>query len=1051
MIRITLRRAVVLAFSLLGISASVAHAQYFGRNKVQYETFPWRIIRSDHFDNFFYPPESLHVWQAGRLAERWYTRQSDLFRHVFDRKSLIFYADHPDFEQTNVVSETLEEGIGGVTESMRTRVIMPFTGINADDDHVLGHELVHVFQYNIAEGAPGGGLARLNGLPGWLIEGMAEYLSLGREDPLTAMWMRDAILRNKFPTIKQLTTDPRFFPYRYGEALWAYVGGRWGDRAVIDVYRASLRLGWDQALIRVLGVNSDSLSKDWKEANRALYAPMALGRSRPDSTGRQIIGLEHRAGDQNVSPSLSPDGRMLAFVSSRNLFTTDVFIADAETGRVIKRLGGPSSDPHFDAISWINSAGDWSPDASKFAFIVYVEGDNQIAVFDTKKSEVERRIKLGDVGSVTSLAWSPDGRSLAISGLKGGQSDIYLIDLATGGMRQLTNDRYSDVQPSWSKDGRTIVFASDRGSETDFTTLKFSPLKLSLLDVQSGEVRVLPTFARGKNINPQFSPDGKDVFFVSDQDGVSDIYRISVASGEIYRVTRVQTGISGISAVSPAITVARNTGRIAYTIFHEQGYRIHSLEESQAAGTLVNPAVADATPSLAILPPGDAVGRSIITGYRLDATTGLPSGADFRTIPYRASFALDALGQPSVGVQAGGPFGTGLVGGVSAYFGDQLSDQMIVAALSAQGTVKDVGGAAYYYNFRKRWNYGFGVQHVPYLTGGVFLADTVNNAIGCTPGACYTINQLLQRIYVSEASFITQYPFSSTRRFEFNVNATRLGYDLENQQFLVAGNTIVDQSRQKLPSLKALYYTAPAVALVGDNSFAAFTSPVAGGRWRLEYSPTIGNISFQTAMADYRKYFYKRPATFAIRGLSYGRYGKDAENTARLSPLYLGEETLIRGYGYGSFREQECVSTTPSASSCPVFDRLFGSRLLVANAELRVPLFGTSEFGLLNFPFLPTEIAPFFDAGLAYTSDQNPDFRLAQSANQAPSSCVNQPRSSDPNSRPFPCADRIPVMSAGLSIRVNFLGYMILEAYYAHPFQRPDRPWLWGFQLAPGW
>jgi len=209
-------------------SALPAGAQgYFGRNKVQYESFDWKIIKSEHFDNFFYPPESTIVNDAARQAERWYARHNDTFRHAFDRKSLVFYADHPDFEQTNVISETLEEGTGGVTESNRTRVIMPFTGIYADNDHVLGHELVHVFQYNIAEGTPGGGLMRLDALPLWLIEGMAEYFSLGRDDPLTAMWMRDAVLRDKFPTIKQVTNDPRFFPYRYGQACghtWAAVG-----------------------------------------------------------------------------------------------------------------------------------------------------------------------------------------------------------------------------------------------------------------------------------------------------------------------------------------------------------------------------------------------------------------------------------------------------------------------------------------------------------------------------------------------------------------------------------------------------------------------------------------------------------------------------------------------------------------------------------------------------------------------------------------------------------------------------------------------------------
>src|SRR3954454_2776198 len=313
----------MVSLTLARVLASRASAQYFGRNKVQYERFTWKILRSDHFDNFFYPAESLIVHDAGRMAERWYTRHSDTFRHAFDRKSLIFYADHPDFEQTNVIGEQLGEETGGVTEGLRTRVIMPFTGIYADNDHVLGHELVHVFQYNIAEGAPGGGLMRLDALPLWLIEGMAEYFSLGREDPLTAMWMRDAVMRDKFPTIKQLTTDPRFFPYRYGQALWAYVGGRWGDRAIVDVYRTALRLGWDAALVRVLGENQDSLSKDWAAANKAMYLPQIAGRQHPDSVGHKVLGLE-RSGDYNLAPTISPDGKLFAFLSSRNLFSIDL-------------------------------------------------------------------------------------------------------------------------------------------------------------------------------------------------------------------------------------------------------------------------------------------------------------------------------------------------------------------------------------------------------------------------------------------------------------------------------------------------------------------------------------------------------------------------------------------------------------------------------------------------------------------------------------------------------------------------------------------------------
>src|SRR5215207_7819536 len=278
---------------LIGAPAPVA-AQYFGRNKVQYEKFDWRIMRTSHFDQYFYPAESLVVRDAGRMAERWYARHSDSFRHTFDRKSLVFYADHPDFQQTNVIGEELSEGTGGVTEGLRTRVIMPFTGVYADNDHVLGHELVHVFQYSVAEAGPGG-LARLGALPLWLIEGMSEYFSLGRDDPLTAMWLRDAAERDKLPTIEQLTNDQRFFPYRYGQALWAYVGGRWSDRTVVDTYKASARFGFEAGIRRVLGISTDSLAKDWAAANKAFYAGQIAGRTHPDSVGKVVVKLKQRS------------------------------------------------------------------------------------------------------------------------------------------------------------------------------------------------------------------------------------------------------------------------------------------------------------------------------------------------------------------------------------------------------------------------------------------------------------------------------------------------------------------------------------------------------------------------------------------------------------------------------------------------------------------------------------------------------------------------------------------------------------------------------------
>jgi hypothetical protein len=176
---------------------------------------------------------------------------------------------------------------------------MPFTGSYADFDHVLGHELVHVFQYKIAESSPGG-LRSLNDIPLWLIEGMAEYLSVGRHDPNTAMWLRDALRRNDVPTVDQLTRDSRYFPYRYGQALWAFIGGTWGDEAVNEVYRDAVAEGWEGGVKKALGVSVDSLSRLWHASIRSAYGPVVESRTAPTrsgtwSPGRVNAGAEHLA------------------------------------------------------------------------------------------------------------------------------------------------------------------------------------------------------------------------------------------------------------------------------------------------------------------------------------------------------------------------------------------------------------------------------------------------------------------------------------------------------------------------------------------------------------------------------------------------------------------------------------------------------------------------------------------------------------------------------------------------------------------------------------
>ena len=1016
----------------LAIAASPASvsAQYFGRNKVQYETFDFKILKTPHYDIHFYPEEGEAVEDVARMAERWYERFARMFQHDFEQpKPIILYADHPDFQQTNTLSGQLSEGLGGVTESLKNRVIMPLTGSYADTDHVLGHELVHAFQYNLAQSRSGSGIRGLSLLPLWVIEGIAEYLSVGREDALTAMWLRDAIRRDALPTLDDLSSG-RFFPYRFGHALWAYVGGRYGDDRVADIFRRALRIGWEPALAQVLGTSADSLSVAWREAVEAEYLPLMAGRQAPGESGALLLAPSTGAGSMNVSPSVSPDGSLVAFLSERDLFGIDLFLADARTGEIRKKLVSANSDSHFDALRFIDSAGDWSPDGSQFVFSVFADGNNELAIVDVESGDIDRKIALDGIGAITSPAWSPDGQYIAFSGLTGGVSDIYTWDVVTGALIQLTDDKYADLQPTWSPDGSTIAFVSDRGAITNFETLVYSKPQIAFLDVASRRVSTLSVFGEVKHINPQYAPDGRSLYFVSDQDGFSDIYQYTFESQDVRRITRLQTAVSGITAMSPTLSVAREAGTILFTVFDEFEHHVYSLQagEADAGGEVISVSTSPQTGRL--LPPTEPTRASRIGSYLADPILGLaPSGTYLveNAIDYDASLSLDYLGQPSIGVGTD-RFGNYAAGGASAYFSDMLGNRTLGVMVLAQGSLKDVGGQIFYVNQAKRLNWGVNGGRIPYLQG---YSGGFQNSDGSV-----TIVQELQRIFLTQASLMAAYPFSTTRRVETNIGVQRISFDVERITYTYFGNVLVDNASQSLLARDAVNLATASIALVGDNSNIAYTSPVSGGRYRLEVGQAVGTETFTSVVADVRRYFSpSNSITFAARVLHFGRYGNHLDanrTTAAIQPYFLGYETFIRGYAYESIGPEECAATAsqPGAvdGSCPVFDRLFGHRLGVANFEIRVPLLGNDRFGLFNFPYLPTELFGFADAGVAFNEWNEVTWSFVETGSQ-----------------------RVPVFSVGFGARFNIFGFLILEAYRAYPFQRPEKGSHWGFVLSPGW
>ncbi len=1005
---------VTLATALgLVLSGATVEAQYFGRNKVQYRTFKFEVLKTEHFDVYFYREEEAAAQIAARMAERWHERLSRFFGHELrGRQALILYAVPSHFRQTNAIEGLIGEGTGGVTEALKRRVVLPMSGSLADTDHVLGHELVHAFQFDLTGDDPRGSMGTMPEIlqfPLWFAEGMAEYLSLGAVDAQTTMWLRDAALREKLPHIRDLD-NPQYFPYRWGHAFWAFVGAKYGDRAVASLIRSAANPRVDlPGLARQLGTDPDALTAAWHQAIRESATAAAADLMPLASDARRLIDHRTGGGRYNLGPRQSPDGRDIAFFSERDRFSVELFIADAETGRIKKRLSQSATDPHFDSLQFLSSAGAWSPDGRRFAIAATRAGRPVIAELDPRSGRVRKEWKLGGLDDALHPTYAPDGRSMVLSGNVGGLIDLYRLTFDTGRLDRLTSDPFADLEPVITPDGRSVVFVTERYT-TSLASLERGAPRLAVLDLASLAVRPIPVFRQGKHISPQVSADGRFVTFLADPDGMTNVYRMPIDGGPIHRLTSVLTGVAGITAGSPALTSAPTSGRLAYSVFEDDGHTLFVLDPEQVIAQ-----VASEGPRQAALLPGRATPVGDVQRLLGDTARGLPAAdkaAD--AVPYKHGLKLDAIGQPTV--TAGiSEFGGFVGGSISASFSDMLGDRMLGLVAQAGGTPADIGGQIVYLNRRRRWNWAVAVEQLPYRVGDMFI-------VGVPETSNVALTERVRRQTTGGAFGVAAYPFSGGTRVEFAGGVQWLSYTEEWQTTIYDSDTnqLIERfpvERFSTPTMQLARFSA---ALVRDTSLFGATSPIYGARGRVEIGQSTGSLQYTNLLVDGRRYFMpKRPITIAVRGIHIGRYGRDAEDP-RLIDLYIGHPESVHGYGYGSFTAIECPQG-PS-EQCSVFNRLLGSRVLVANLEVRAPLVGLLK-GELDYGPVPIEVAAFFDVGVAWTRETRPAF-LGGSQDL--------------------------VRSIGGAARINALGLLVVEVAASRPFDRVDRGWQWQFSIRQG-
>jgi hypothetical protein len=676
------------------------------------------------------------------------------------------------------------------------------------------------------------------------------------------------------------------------------------------------------------------------------------------------------------------------------------------------------------------------------------------------------------------------------SGQHAGFSDLYIINVDGTSLKQLTDDKYADLEPAWSPDGKTIAFSTDRGPETDFTSLEFSNLRIALYDVESGSITVLPEMESGKNISPQWAPDGATLAFASDRNGVSNIYLADLSDHHVYPLTDLYTGVQGITYQSPVLTWAAGADKMAFIYYEKGDYDIYAVNNPramrrQAWQPPAIPLARDGTPleGRIVTPPSirplaqtpnavvpSAASSTLAAGQTVTApardTSLTESGTLYKTPDgYRAANAgptkADSATPPPLSIS-------------------NLMEPNSVAAPDTTGfqhkpykvkySVEYLGRPTLGYT---RDNFGGGLYGGSTVILGDMLGDHnlafsgyINGRLGesqleaayinrahrlnymfdlsQTPYYNLLANQIaidnngnanyvenIERLIIRGATATAFYPFNRFTRVEGTLQLADVD-DAIQQTFYPydpnSGALVGDPSRV-VTGIENVAIAQPGAALVYDNSLNGWVGPAWGQRWRLSLSQTVGGWNFTTINADYRHYFrLVGPLTFAVRGQYFGEIGASADRFQ----VFLGRTDLLRGNTSGSYQRNECLDNAnyTAGGVCAPLYRLVGTQLGIASAELRFPLLNAS-LGFVPIGFPPIEGALFYDAGLAWDGNSTVKWH-------------RQPGDD-------PLNVRTPSQTIGAALRMNLFGFVILRLDYAVPQERPGMKGLWTLSIGPTW
>ncbi len=921
--------ALLIASLVAPAPTSAQFIPYFGKNKVRYDNFSWRVYKSPHFEVYYYPEFEQHLARVVSYMESAYRYLSSELKHeIAFSIPIILYKTSSEFQQTNLFPSFIPEGVLGFTEPVRDRMVLP---IDLPPDELQGlitHELTHVFEFDLI---PRSLFQRT--VPLWVDEGLASYME-AKWDPIDLMQVRDAAVSDQVPSLSRANFQPLAgrAPYNFGHAAFEFIESRYGKEGIRQfLYTLRKNLiggGVDDIYQQAFRLSGDEFDKEYEKWLRARFKPFRDKQTAEDY-GRSLAPNSLRTPYAFVlSYSPSPSGEMAAAITAnRGDQELDLVLLSTRTGGVIKNLT-PGYTGEYESIhlDFMKRSIDFSPRGDAIAFFGRTGKRRSLFLVSPVNGKILERVDM-EFDQASGPAIHPDGRRVAFSAVNASIHDIYIVDIETGETTNVTQDGFADSEPRFSPDGERLVYVRRISGHE----------KLYTLPLDDPEQKTQLTFGVHDDVSPIFTKDGNSILYSSNEDDdIFNLRRLDLRTGVIEQYTDVLS-----ANMVPTPLPGDQGDRIGFITFHKGEYALLAVSTDEPIKEVDQQVM--------------MTGAEDIIDFQPDVSHQIVTENKRRKGTFEGMY-LEGRPPLNVGVTSSGDF----FGGSQIALTDVLGDQNVV--FTAMSVRQYRSYSAQYSNQTKRLAWGVDLfDNTQFFFASPFALQTGFGRAGA-----------LGTRRITGALGFAAYPLNLYHRFSVGVGAYRENESFENPEV----EALIRQQCLALGGGACLTNNGTLVpvtlSFTGETTRFREFGPLTGSTYTMvaELAPAVGGtLTRRTFVADARKYL-RLGSTSMLLALRAKGWMSRGDNPAL---FYFGGNQELRGYPYLSFTGNEGfhanaelrfpiidLAATPLGLLGPVRGTFYfgiGSNHFNADPTFE---FGSSEPGVSFVNFDPNDPTTFF-------------------------------------------------------------------------------------------